>query len=610
MSGGPTRPTVTRRTVLAAGAGAALTPLLRMPALRAQTMARASHGLSVFGDLKYGPDFTHFGYVNPEAPKGGSMAFTPPSWAYNQNPQTFDTLNSFVLKGNAPPRMELCFDTLMVRALDEPDAMYGLVAESVSVSEDGNTYTFALRPEARFHDGSPLTADDVAFSLALLKEKGHPSITQTIREMTGAKALDRTTVEVTFSGKQTRQLPLTVAALPILSKAYYETHDFTASTLDAPLSSGPYKVGAVDAGRSIEYERVADWWAKDLPVSRGIYNFDRLRIEFYRERDIAFEAFKKGNLTFREEFTSKTWATGYDFPAMRQGRVIKTSFPDLTPAGAQGWFFNTRRGKFSDPRTREAIGLAFDFEWTNQNLFYGLYERTNSFFQNSPMMATGTASADEMKLLELFRGQMPDAVFGEVWSAPVSDGSGRDRTLLRRASELLAEAGWVRQGNQLVSAAGRAVDDRDPRQFAKLRARRATFCQRARPSRHRGTIPARRRLAVPVAAQQFRFRHDRAALFYGGDAGRGHPRVLGKSLGRHGGQLQSRRHQEPGDRRADREGHPCAHARGHDGGRARARPGAQGRTLLGSQLVQGEPHGRLLGQVRPSGGDAGLRFSR
>ncbi len=459
MSGG-----LNRRDLLAWGAGAALTPLLPLPKAFAEAAPNTGmgtgtgtgprHGLSVFGDLKYGPDFSHFDYLDPDAPKGGSMAFTPPSWAYNQNPLTFDTLNTFVLKGNAPPRMELCFDTLMVRALDEPDAMYGLVAESVAVSADRNIYTFALRPEARFHDGSPLTADDVAFSLMLLKEKGHPAITQTIRDMESASVKDTYTVEVRFSGRQSRQLPLIVAGLPVLSKAYYEVHDFTQSTLEPPLGSGPYRVGKVDAGRAIEFERVEDWWGRDLPVSRGAFNFDRLRVEFYRERDIAFEAFKKGNLTFREEFTSKTWATGYDFPAIRQGHVIKATFPDERPAGAQGWFFNTRRKKFSDPRTREAIGLAFDFEWTNENLFYGLYERTHSFFQNSDMMATGTPSEDELKLLELFRGQVPDEVFGEVWTAPKSDGSGRDRTLLRRANDLLMEAGWVRNGKQLVSAEG------------------------------------------------------------------------------------------------------------------------------------------------------------
>lgn len=458
MSGG-----VTRRSVLALGAGAALAPFAAPRSGWAQESGTqgvaaqegARHGLSVFGDLKYGPDFTHFDYLDPDAPKAGSMAFTAPSWQFNQNPQTFNTLNSFVLKGDAPPRMELCFASLMVRALDEPDAMYGLVAETVSVSPDSNVYTFALRPEARFHDGTPLTAEDVAYSLTLLKEKGHPAITQVIREMTGALATGEHTVEVRFSGKQTRQAPLTVASLPIFSKAYYDAHDFEASTMQTPLGCGPYKVGPMEQGRFIEYERVKEWWARDLPAVKGAFNFDVLRIEFFRDREtIGFEAFKKGKLTFWEEFSSKNWATSYDFPAIRADRVVKTTFPDERPAGAQGWFFNTRLEKFADPRTRQAIGLAFDFEWTNQNLFYGLYERTHSFFQNSDMMAEGTPSGAELELLELFRGQVPDAVFGEVWTAPKSDGTGQDRAQLRRAVELLTEAGWTRQGNRVVSASG------------------------------------------------------------------------------------------------------------------------------------------------------------
>ncbi|AXS39017.1 ABC transporter substrate-binding protein [Breoghania sp. L-A4] len=412
------------------------------------------HGLSVFGDLKYGADFTHFDYLVPDAPKGGRIAFTAPSWAYNQNPQTFNTLNSFILKGDAPPRMELCFDSLMVRALDEPDAVYGLLARSVSVSDDGNRYRFHLRPEARFHDGTPLVAEDVAFTLMLLKEKGHPLISQTITEMVSAEALSSEVVEVAFSGKQTRQLPMVVAGLPVFSRRYYETQDFTKTTMEPPLGSGPYRVGAFEQGRTIDYERVEDWWARDLPVARGAFNFDVIRIEFFRDRQIAFEAMKKGKLTFYEEFVSKSWATEYDFPAVRDGRVIKTTFPDDRPAGAQGWFFNTRRDKFSDPRTREAIGLAFDFEWTNQNLFYGLYERTNSFFQNSEMMAHGVPSAEELTLLEPLRGQLSADVFGEVWRAPVSDGSGQDRALFRRATELLRDAGWIREGQTLVSASG------------------------------------------------------------------------------------------------------------------------------------------------------------
>lgn len=449
---------LSRRNVLMNGAAIMLAPIVTAVLPHASFAASETgverHGLSVFGDLKYGKDFAHFDYLEPDAPKGGKIAFTAPSWAYNQNPQTFNSFNSFILKGDAPPRMELCFDSLMVRALDEPDAVYGLVARSVSVSEDGNSYTFHLRPEARFNDGSPLTADDVAFSLMLLKKKGHPLISQTVKEMISVQALSSDAVEVAFSGKQTRQLPMVVATLPILSKSYYEAQDFTTTSLEPPLGSGPYRVGKYEQGRYIEYQRVTEWWARDLPVTRGAFNFDAIRIEFFRDRQIAFEAMKKGALTFYEEFTSKTWATEYDFPARQEGRVIKTSFPDDRPAGAQGWFFNTRLDKFKDPRTREAIGLAFDFEWTNENLFYATYKRTSSFFQNSEMMATGKPSVEELALLEPLREGLPDTVFGEVWSAPVSNGSGQDRGLLRRATQLLRDAGWKRDGKRLVNASG------------------------------------------------------------------------------------------------------------------------------------------------------------
>ncbi|MXN66833.1 ABC transporter substrate-binding protein [Stappia sp. GBMRC 2046] len=441
-----------RRTVLKLGGAAAAAGLLPFPASLAQTGGR--HGMSVFGELKYPPEFAAFDYVNQQAPKGGRMVYTAPSWAYNQNPQTFNTFNSFILKGDAPPRMELCFDTLMVRALDEPDAVYGLVAESVEKSEDENRYTFTIRPEARFHNEKPLTAEDVAFSLMTLKQDGHPLIRQTIEEMADAVALDERRVRVTFSGKQSRQLPMTIAGLPILSKDYYTRYDFTQSTLTPPVSSGPYRVGDYEVGRYIEYERVEDWWAKDLPVSRGHYNFDVLRLEFFRDRQVAFEAFKKGTMTFREEFTSKTWATEYNFPAVQDGRVKQSEFPDGRPSGAQGWFFNTRREKFSDPRVRAAIGFAFDFEWSNKNLFFDLYTRTESFFENSTMKAEGEPGPEELALLEPYRESLPEAVFGSAVQAPVSDGSGQDRNLLRKADSLFREAGLTRNGRQLILPSG------------------------------------------------------------------------------------------------------------------------------------------------------------
>jgi microcin C transport system substrate-binding protein len=447
---------VSRRTTLKlAGAAAALTML--RPFAWAEGKS-GLHGLSVFGDLKYPPDFKHFDYVNPDAPKGGTIRYQPPNWLYNQNTQTFNTLNSFVLRGDSPPRMGLVFDTLMASAADEPDSVYGLVAESVAVSDDGKIFTFTLREEARFHDGSPLTAEDVAFSLMLLKEKGHPNLAQDIKEMVSAEALDAKTVAVTLSGKHNRYTILTITALPIFSKSYYSTREFDSSTLEPPLGSGAYKVGRLSAGRFIEFERVADYWAKDLPVNVGFNNFDVVRIDFFVERQVAFEAFKKGEITHREEFTSITWAQDYNFPAITSGKVKKSLFPAEMRPSMQGWFINTRRKKFADPRTRRAIGLAFDFEWSNRNLFYGSYTRLASFFGRSDFQADGQPTADELALLEPLRQDLRPEVFGEAVVPPQGDGSGRDRKLLRRASDLLAAAGWRQEGGRLVDESGTALD--------------------------------------------------------------------------------------------------------------------------------------------------------
>jgi len=455
MNWNPTR----RDTLHLAGLGAGLSILGALLPGAARAGKGPLHGLSVFGDLKYPADFTHLDYVNPDAPKGGSIVTTPSTWGFNQNPETFNTFNTFILKGDAPPQMdELTYDSMMVRALDEPDAVYGLIAETVEISDDGNTYRFNLRPQAKFRDGSPLTADDVVFTLRTLAKDGHQNIRKTIQQMTDVRKIGPHTVDVVFSGKQSRQLPIYVAGLPVLSSAWYSTRDFTVADMQIPLGSGPYRVGRFDPGVFIEYDRVPDWWAKDLPIARGHNNFDRIRIEFYRERVIAFEAFKKGRLTFYEEFHSRRWATEYKFPAIVDGRVKRNTFPDNRPAGAQGWFINTRRDKFKDVRTREAIGLVFDFEWSNKNLFYGLYQRTSSWFQNSEMMAEGPPGPEELALLEPFRDKLPEAVFGEPWTAPKSDGSGRPRDNLRRAARLLKEAGWVRKGSVLVDKSGQPFE--------------------------------------------------------------------------------------------------------------------------------------------------------
>jgi len=444
---------ISRRHALLLSAGAIAAA--KFSAAPAQTAER--HGMSAFGDLVYPPDFTHFSYVNPDAPKGGVFSQIGPGVQFNQNQLTFNSLNSYILKGDAAQGMELTFATLMVRSGDEPDAMYGLAAQSVSISADGLTYRFKLRPQAKFHDGTPLTAQDVVFSLTMLKERGHPIITQLLRDFKGAEAPDDQTVVARFAEKRGRDVPLFVAGMPIFSRAYYAKQPFDQSTLEIPLGSGAYKVGRFEAGRYIEYNRVTDWWGADLPVARGQNNFDAVRFEYYRDRDVGFEGFTAKNYLFREEFTSRTWATRYDFPAFKDGRVKRAVLEDDTPSGAQGWFINTRRKQFKEARLREALIDAFDFEYTNKNIMYGAYDRTHSVFQNSPMMAQGKPSEAELALLEPFRGQVPDEVFGEPYLPPVTDGSGQDRRWLRAGAQLLEAAGIKLQNGKRVLADGTKV---------------------------------------------------------------------------------------------------------------------------------------------------------
>jgi microcin C transport system substrate-binding protein len=447
-------PDVTRRATLLLGAAGLAASLSRRA--RAEEGAER-HGMSAFGDLKYPADFKQFDYVDPNAPKGGVFSHVGSTRAFNQNFLTFNSLNSLILKGDGAQGMELTFASLMTRAEDEPDALYGLAARAVQISPDGLIYRFSLRPGIKFHDGSPITAHDVAFSVQALKEKGHPIAQQLLRDFAGAQALDDATVVVSFATNRARDVPLFVASLPILSRAYYAGRPFDETTLEPPLGCGPYKVGHFEAGRYIEYERVKDWWGADLPVSRGQNNFDVVRYEYYRDRDVAFEGFTGRSYLFREEFTSRIWATRYDFPAMRDGRVKRDVIPDDTPSGAQGWFFNTRREKFKDRRVREAFVYAFDFEWTNKTIMYGSYERTHSVFQNSDMMAVGKPAPDEIALLEPFRGKVADEVFGEPFVPPVSDGSGQDRALLRKASALLQEAGCLIKNGKRVTPKGERI---------------------------------------------------------------------------------------------------------------------------------------------------------
>ncbi len=449
--------TLTRRNVLALGAGVlALGPARRVTAIEAGGEIE-THGLSAFGDLKYPADFTHLDYVDPHAPKGGIFSQVGPERQYNQSFLTFNSLNSYILKGDGAQGMELTFASLMARAADEPDAVYGLAARAVRVSPDRRTYRFLLREAARFHDGSPLTAHDAAFSLTTLKAKGHPIIRQFLRDFQDAQAADAATLVVRFAEQRARDVPLFLATLPIFSRAYYAGRPFDETSLEVPLGSGPYKVGRFEPGRFIEYQRVEGWWGAELPVARGQNNFDVVRFEYYRDRDVAFEGFTAKNYLFREEFTSRIWATRYDFPALRDGRVKREVVPDDTPSGAQGWFINTRREKFKDPRLREALIDAFDFQWTNKTIMYGSYERTRSVFENSDMVAAGKPGPEELALLEPFRDTLPEEVFGAPFVPPVSDGSGQDRSLLRKANQLLQQAGLSVKAGKRVNARGEPI---------------------------------------------------------------------------------------------------------------------------------------------------------
>ncbi len=385
--------------------------------LSSAALAAPSNCLSLYDPCKYPAGFSHFNYVNPEAPKGGSIKLAETG--------TFDTLNPFILKGVKAPAISMIFDSLMVSSLDEPQSMYGLIAESADLSADKSSVTFALRKAARFHDGSPITADDVVFSYETLISKGDPTYRIMFAPVKSAQKIDATTVRFTLD-TSVREAPLIAAALPVFSKSYYSKVDFEKTTLDSPLGSGAYKVQSVDAGRSIIYERVKNYWAKNLPPIRGQYNFDTIRYDMYRDENVALEAFKSGQYDFRREYIARNWATAYDHPAVKDGRIIKRDVPDMSPQGMQGFVYNTRKPALSDKRVREAIDLAMDFEWLNKTIFYGAYKRNRSFFSNTDFEAK-------------------DAV-----QPPVTDGSGNPRENLLKAQMLLNEAGWnVENGKRM-----------------------------------------------------------------------------------------------------------------------------------------------------------------
>ena len=398
-----------------------------------------AHGISTFGELKYSADFEHLDYVNPDAPKGGEISM----WGFG----SFDSMHPYSTKGRAGQYSSIFYESLLEGSSDEPDSVYGLVAESMEYPEDRSEVIFNMRPEARFSDGSPLTAADVVFSYEVLRDKGLPSFRAVIeKQVASAEALGPHRVKFTFkAGVPTRDLPQTVGGLPIFSKAYYETSgaDFEESTLTPAVGSGPYVLESIDVGQQIIYKRNPDYWGKDLPINKGRHNFDTIRVEYFADYNSAFEGFKAGTYTFRSEASSKIWATGYDFPAIEKGWAVKDTPPDGTLASGQSFLFNMRRERFQDIRVRKAIGMMFNFEWSNKTLFYGIYARMESFWENSYLKASGMPQPGELAFLTPLADILPPGVLDSpAVTAPVSSERQLDRKNLRAASALLDEAGW------------------------------------------------------------------------------------------------------------------------------------------------------------------------
>jgi len=400
----------------------------------------ASHGYSTFGDLKYPPGFTHFDYANPDAPQGGTI-----TQQQLYGTPTFDSLNVFIVKGDSAPEVGIhMYDSLMVRANDEPDALYGLLAESIEYPDDLSWVAFNMRPEARFQDGTPVLASDVVFTLDALKTMGHPYYRNLLADVVNAVAESENRVHITLAPGAGPGLLGDIASLPVLPEHFYKDHPFDESWMTTPVGSGPYLLEEVDPPKTLKFCKDPNYWGRDLPVNAGKNNFDCFVYEYFVDDGVSLQAFSAGEYTMRVEYRSSNWATAYDFPAVQKGWVKKMLIPDGSPANAQGIWFNMRRAKLQDIRVRRALEFAFNFEWTNTTLFYGAYQRTDSFFENTDMQATGLPEGAELALLNEFRDQLPAEIFTKPayepyagWPAP------RDRTALREAGALLDAAGWT-----------------------------------------------------------------------------------------------------------------------------------------------------------------------
>jgi microcin C transport system substrate-binding protein len=400
-----------------------------------------AHAIAMHGTPKYPPGFAHFDYVNPNAPKGGTLRLAAQG--------TFDSFNEFIPKGNAFTGSS--YESLLTNSADEPFTEYGLIAESIEVPRDRSWAIFTLRPQARWHDGNAITVEDVIWSLDVLKTKGHPYFRFYYGGVSGAEQVGPRQVRFNFSEKGNRELPLIVGQLPILPKHYWESRDFESTTLEPPLASGPYKVTDFEPGRYVITERVDDYWGKDLPVNVGRNNFDRIRIDYFRDATVIREALKSGDIDFRLENQAKAWALDYNVPAVQRGWLNKEEIRHFSPTGMQAFIYNTRRELFSDRKVREALAYAFDFEWTNRNLFFSQYTRSESYYSNSELAATGLPQGRELEILERYRDRVPPELFNQPYQAPSTDGSGWPRENLARAFELLDEAGWEVRNLKLVN---------------------------------------------------------------------------------------------------------------------------------------------------------------
>lgn len=421
--------------------------LLLTPAL---LQAAPQHAITLYGEApKYPANFKHFDYVNPQAPKGGTLR--------QAGFGSYDSFNPFINKGVAEENIGLIYDTLTKRSADEPFSEYGLLAQSIERDSENRWVRYRLRPEARFADGQAVTAEDVVFTFNSLMQHGTPLYKAYYADIEQVVAEDRLTVRFDFKHANNRELPMITGQLPILPKHWWATHNFAQGKLEPPLGSGPYQIASFQAGRSIRYERVKNWWGEHLAVNAGQNNFDVLEFDYYRDNTVALEALKAGQFDFWLETSAKNWASAYDVPAIKSGQLIKTEIANHNPAGMQGFVFNLRRPLFQDVRVRKALGLLFDFEWTNKNLFNGAYTRTQSYFANSELAATALPHGEELKLLEPSRAQLPVELFTQPFKVEKTDGSGMLRPQQREAYRLLQEAGWKIDGEKMLDAQGQPV---------------------------------------------------------------------------------------------------------------------------------------------------------